>query len=132
MNPQEQIRGIAAAVGVVASFADGLITRNATVEEARAAILEEAVRTSPTIINRAPAAVTRRTGRQVVELRYDELRLPAATYEFSLFLVVVTPDGRRRATDVRSWTYGNGLSLQVEGTSSPGAVRLPLSLEVHP
>ncbi len=61
MNPQEQIRGIAAAVGVVATFADGLINRNATVEEARAAILEEAVRTSPTIINRAPAVVTRET-----------------------------------------------------------------------
>ena len=61
MNPQEQIRQMATAVGVIATFAEGLITRNATVEEARAAILEEAVRMSPTIINRAPANVTRET-----------------------------------------------------------------------
>ena len=83
------------------------------------------------VLHLAPTGVTSRTGRQVFELKFEALRLPAASYEFSLFLVLVTPDGRRRATDVRSWTYGNGLSLQVQGLHSSGAVRLPLSLEVH-
>ncbi len=57
MNPQDQIRNMGAAVGIEATFTDALIARNATVEESRTAIIQEAARTTPPIINRAPAIV---------------------------------------------------------------------------
>jgi hypothetical protein len=56
---QTQIRGIAGAVGVPGAFADDLIQRNVSVEDARTAIIREAARSVPQIDNRAPAVVTR-------------------------------------------------------------------------
>jgi hypothetical protein len=59
---QTQIRGIAVAVGVQAAFADGLIQRNATIEEARTEIIREAARSVPAIDGRQPAIITRDGG----------------------------------------------------------------------
>jgi HK97 family phage prohead protease len=56
---QEQIRSIATAVGVAAPFADDLIQRKVTLDDARTAIIQEAARNVPQIDNRAPATVTR-------------------------------------------------------------------------
>jgi len=56
---QTQIRGIATAVGVQTAFAEDLIQRNVSLDDARDAIIREAARTVPTIDNRAPAVVTR-------------------------------------------------------------------------
>jgi phage head maturation protease len=56
---QTQIRGIAAAVGVQTAFADDLIQRNVSVDDARAAIIREAAKNTPAIDNRQPAVVTR-------------------------------------------------------------------------
>lgn len=56
---QEQIRSIATAVGVAATFADDLITRNVSLDDARTALIQEAARNVPHIDNRAPAMVTR-------------------------------------------------------------------------
>ncbi len=56
---QTQIRGIAAAVGVQTAFADDLIQRNVSLDDARTAIIQEAARNVPRIDNRAPATVTR-------------------------------------------------------------------------
>ena len=83
------------------------------------------------VLHLPPTSVTTRMGRQIVELVVPELRLPAASYSLGLFLVLLTPEGLRKVTDVRSWTYGNALTLEVEGASSRGAVRLPLTLEVR-
>jgi HK97 family phage prohead protease len=55
----EQIRSIATAVGVAAPFADDLIQRGISVDDARTAIIHEAARNVPRIDNRAPAMVTR-------------------------------------------------------------------------
>jgi lipopolysaccharide transport system ATP-binding protein len=84
------------------------------------------------VLHLPPTSITSRIGRQLVELAVPELRLPAASYMLGLFLVVLTPDGQRRITDVRSWTHGNALTLEVEGETSRAAVRLPLTLEVRP
>ncbi len=56
---QEQVRSIATAVGVAATFADDLIQRNVSLDDARTAIIREAARAVPVIDNRAPATVTR-------------------------------------------------------------------------
>jgi len=56
---QEQIRSIATAVGVSASFADDLIQRDISLDDARAGIIREAARAVPSIDNRQPAVVTR-------------------------------------------------------------------------
>lgn len=56
---QNQIRSIAAAVQVPVVFADNLIQSNASVDEARRAIIQEAARGVPRIDNRAPAVVPR-------------------------------------------------------------------------
>lgn len=56
---QEQIRSIATAVGVSATFADDLIQRNVTLEDARAAIIREAARAVPAIDGRGPAMANR-------------------------------------------------------------------------
>ena len=58
-----------------------------------------------------------------------ELPLAPGKYSLNLFLSQ-RPDGEgkpRAALDVRSWTYGNGLALKVEGESFPAAVRLPFT-----
>ncbi len=56
----EQIRSIATAVGVAAEFAEGLVNRNASVDEARAEIVREAARNMPQINGRTPEAVITR------------------------------------------------------------------------
>lgn len=56
---QEQIRSIATAVGVAATFADDLIQRSVSLDDARTAIIQEAARRTPVIDNRQPATVTR-------------------------------------------------------------------------
>ena len=54
MNHAEQIRSIATAIGVSAAFADDLVTRNLSLEDARKAIIGEAARSTVVIDNRAP------------------------------------------------------------------------------
>lgn len=61
MTEHEQIRSIAEAVGVVATFADDLIQRNTNLADSRAAIIAEAARNMPKIDGRAAATITRET-----------------------------------------------------------------------
>jgi HK97 family phage prohead protease len=70
---QEQIRSIATAVGVVAPFADDLIQRGVSVDDARTAIIQEAARNVPRIDNRAPAVVTRDAGDGLITRLADGL-----------------------------------------------------------
>jgi len=70
---QNQIRGIAAAVGVQTAFAEDLIQRNVSVDDARAAIIREAAKNTPAIDNRQPAVVTRDAGDGLVERLADGL-----------------------------------------------------------
>jgi hypothetical protein len=70
---QTQIRNIAAAVGVQAAFADDLIQRNVSLDDARTAIIREAAKNTPAIDNRQPAVVTRDAGDNLVARLADGL-----------------------------------------------------------
>jgi hypothetical protein len=70
---QNQIRGIAAAVGVQTAFADDLIQRNVSLDDARTAIIREAARAVPAIDNRAPDAATRNGGDNLILRMADGL-----------------------------------------------------------
>ena len=91
---QTQIRNIAAAVGVAASFADDLIQRNVSVDDARTAIIREAARNTPTIDNRQPVVVTRDAGDNLIARLADGLysrmnpsHKPEAGREFAYYRV---------------------------------------------
>ena len=66
---QRRIRGIATAIGAPAAFADDLIQRNATLEDA----LTEAARLTPAIDSRAPATITRNVADGLVARLADGL-----------------------------------------------------------
>lgn len=70
---QEQIRSIATAVGVPAAFAEDLIQRNVSVDDARAAIIREAAKSTPVIDARQPAIVTRDHADGLIERMADGL-----------------------------------------------------------
>jgi len=75
-------------------------------------------------------------GRHEVVLRIPRLPLAPGHYVLNLFLSArasgqTTEPARLEPCDVRSWTYGNGLTLSVSGPSVAGVVRLPVSWELH-
>jgi lipopolysaccharide transport system ATP-binding protein len=68
-------------------------------------------------------------GRHQVQLYCPELPLAAGDYELSLFLSRQGTDGGVTVTDARSWTYGDSVSLRVEGPEGGrGVLRLRLAL----
>ena len=71
---QTQVRGIASAVNVAEAFADGLVARSMTLEDARKAIITEAARAFPAIDGRAPVTMTRDYNDGLVERMADGLR----------------------------------------------------------
>ena len=73
MELHQQIRTMTDLMGLPATFADGLIERNATIEEARAAAVTELQQRNPPIVNRAPATVTRDASDQLVTRMADGL-----------------------------------------------------------
>lgn len=68
-------------------------------------------------------------GHYDMEFMIPELPLAPGTYSLNLFLTQHSDGGgkERAALDARSWTYGNGLTLQVEGEAFLAAVRLPFA-----
>ena len=107
MNPelQEQIRNIATAVGVATGVADDLIGRNATLEDARRAIITEAARQGATIDARLPATITRDAGDGIVTRMADGLlarvnpnHKPEQGREFAYIRI---PDIARRCLELR-------------------------------
>jgi lipopolysaccharide transport system ATP-binding protein len=80
------------------------------------------------ILHGPPKSVATTLGHHRVEARFPKLRLPAGDYALALFCVLVTPEGQRRVTDARGWTYGNGLQLVVGGRASAGTVLCPATL----
>lgn len=68
-------------------------------------------------------------GEYDIVFEIPELPLAPGKYSLNLFLSQ-SSDGegkQRTGLDVRSWTYGNGLTLNVEGELFPAAVRLPFA-----
>lgn len=116
---QTQIRGMAVAIGVPAAFADDLIQRSVSLDDARTAIIQEAARTVPRIDNRQPAAsVTRDHADEITPRMADGLRArinpshrPEAGREFATCRVA---DIARRCLEIRGLsTLGSGIELIV-------------------
>ncbi len=110
---QEQIRSIATAVGVVAPFADDLIQRGVSVDDARTAIIQEAVRNVPRIDNRASAAVPR-------EAATDDFIRAAADALYCRINPAHTPeDGARQYVGLRLADIGRA-ALRARGLNTLG------------
>lgn len=71
---QNQIRGIATAVNVPEAFADGLVARNVSIDDARKELIREAARVMPVLDGRAPVTITRDYGDDLVARMADGLR----------------------------------------------------------
>ena len=73
-------------------------------------------------------------GSYSVEFKIPALPLAPGKYSLNLFLSQPPAKGGRQRVgqDVRSWTYGNGLTLLVEGNPFPAAVSLPYSARPIP
>ena len=73
-------------------------------------------------------------GSYSVEFKIPALPLAPGRYSLDLFLGQRPAAGgrQRAALDCRSWTYGNGLTLLVEGKPFPAAVSLPFSARPIP
>ena len=73
-------------------------------------------------------------GSYSVEFKIPALPLAPGRYSLNLFLSQQLVEGKRQRVglDVRSWTYGNGLTLLVEGKPFPAAVNLPFSARPIP
>jgi hypothetical protein len=67
-------------------------------------------------------------GRYRVELEIGKLPLSPGEYSLNLFLAAPadSPNGARVGLDTRSWTYGTGVVLQVEGVPTAGVAPLAL------
>jgi lipopolysaccharide transport system ATP-binding protein len=65
-----------------------------------------------------------------VELTIPSLPISPGEYSLNLFLGERTPEGAVVPVDVRSWTYGNGLTLVVAGKPRESVTILPLRWRV--
>lgn len=63
-----------------------------------------------------------------VEISVPALPLKGGEYSLAIGLSRPDPSGGQATLDVRSWTYGEGLVLRVDGEDSNGAVRWPLTI----
>jgi lipopolysaccharide transport system ATP-binding protein len=72
--------------------------------------------------------VAREPGRYEVCISVPTLPLAPGEYSVNVFLSTpVDPaTGSRKVLDCRSWTYGNGLTLRVDGPANAGVAPMPL------
>jgi lipopolysaccharide transport system ATP-binding protein len=73
-----------------------------------------------------PRPVASTPGLYDVEVAIPSLPLSPGEYSLNLFLGERTPAGTIVPVDVRSWTYGNGLTLSVAGKPRESVTILPL------
>ncbi|MBL8231031.1 MAG: HK97 family phage prohead protease [Bryobacterales bacterium] len=122
MELNEQIRGIAAAVGVPAAFAEGLIQRNTPIDEARTAIITEAARAIPHIDHRAPATVTRDAADGLTARLADGLMARTNPRH--------TADAGREFATFRTWDLARHV-LQTRGLSTLGTPAELITRALH-
>ena len=74
-----------------------------------------------------PHPVSNTAGNQSIEFVIPDFPLAPGKYSLNLFLTRPPAEigGSRVALDCRSWTYGNGLTLNVAGRPIDAAVKLP-------
>jgi lipopolysaccharide transport system ATP-binding protein len=73
-----------------------------------------------------PRPVASAPGAYDVEVAISSLPLSPGEYSLNLFLSERTPEGTLVSLDVRSWTYGNDLTLAVAGKPRESVTILPL------
>jgi lipopolysaccharide transport system ATP-binding protein len=73
-----------------------------------------------------PRPVASAPGRYGVEVAIPSLPLSPGEYSLNLFLSERGPEGTLVPLDVRSWTYGNGLTLTVAGEPRESVSIVPL------
>ena len=86
-----------------------------SIEMMRIGVGWEIIMLSPSVV------VGENIGDYLVSFEILDLPLAPGNYSLNLFLT----HSQSNEGDVRSWTYGNGLSLKIEGAPSRTAVRLP-------
>lgn len=76
--------------------------------------------------------VTSSAGSYIAKINVPELPLPGGEYRLNLFLTGSRPQdgGPRLGFDIRSWTSGNSIKLNVDGIRKSSLVKLPLIVEL--
>ncbi|MDX1837991.1 ABC transporter ATP-binding protein [Legionella taurinensis] len=72
-----------------------------------------------------------REGINSLVIRIKTLPLVAGDYYFNLFLKSLDPTVDSLQLDSRSWTYGNGIPLNVTGETSQASVHLPWGKQIR-
>jgi lipopolysaccharide transport system ATP-binding protein len=93
----------------------GITTCSISIEMMRIGVGWEIIMLSPSVM------VGESVGDYLVCFEIQDLPLVPGIYSLNIFLT----HPRSKEGDVRSWTYGNGLSLKIDGTLSEAAVQLP-------
>lgn len=84
------------------------------------------------VLHADPVAVGEGPGVFAARIDVPAAPLPAGAYAAGLFLLRRGPDGVTEVVDARSWTYGNGVDLDVVGAESRAALRRPLQPVFEP
>lgn len=79
------------------------------------------------VLHGEPREIGRGPGRLSVEVSIPRLPLNGGAYSLGLFLSLKQPGGSLTALDARSWTFGQGIDLVVEGPVSSAAARWPVA-----
>jgi lipopolysaccharide transport system ATP-binding protein len=76
--------------------------------------------------------VTSSAGSYIAKINVPELPLPGGEYRLNLFLTGLRPQdgGPRLGFDIRSWTSGNSIKLNVDGIKESSLVKLPFIVEL--
>jgi lipopolysaccharide transport system ATP-binding protein len=84
------------------------------------------------LLHRDYVPLTAAAGRHEIEVAIPRLPLSPGRYSLNLFLAERTGDGSDgwRGEDVRSWTYGEDLTLEVAGEPAEAAFVLPVEWTV--
>lgn len=69
-------------------------------------------------------------GRNPIKIVIKKLPLPAGRYYLNLFLRSLDVEVDSQKLDFRSWTYGDGIPLNVQGEDRVSATVLPWSVEI--
>lgn len=83
------------------------------------------------LLNDEYVAMPCRKGINPVSIHIPNLPLAAGDYYFNLFLKSLNPAVDNLKLDSRSWTYGNGIPLQVQGENANASVHLPWHKQVR-
>lgn len=70
-------------------------------------------------------------GSYQIQIKIPRLPLGTGEYSLNVFLMQQTENGKLTFADVRSWTYGNGLSLFVNEGQGKGSLQIPMTWNIE-